>query len=125
MTLLLTSSLSAWTFGNSQRSTTSIHPVPVDLRAIENGGPLFAIEAASDGVGALIVDSGIAGDSNIVDNGAFNDVVYSFGLDAMENNVLLNDQISFGLNPVTDSQRSASNDITWSITTNNVNAVFR
>jgi hypothetical protein len=64
------------------------NPLPLADKAQENGGPLHAIDAYSDGIGAPIIDN-----TNPVDNSAMNILVYKYGEEAKANGIGIKSQV--------------------------------
>ena len=86
--IILLSSISAFVLS----ANTFINPLPVSVKAIDNGGVKSAIDAYKDGIGAELMDKpGIA-----TDNSAMNILVLKYGEDAKINNTTILDQVING-----------------------------
>lgn len=67
------------------------HPLPNAFKAIDNGGVKHAIDAYSDGVGAVVVNNLMT-----VDNSAMNTLVYKYGSTAKSTNTKIMDEVIYG-----------------------------
>jgi len=85
-----TSLSAAWFNGDVE--VLAEYPLPLNERSVDNGGTKTLTEASGDGIG-VIIDNAEIGNSNKVDNSAFNTLLYKYGKEAEISGLSLADYV--------------------------------